>query len=112
MPRRVASLSGAVLGLLAMSVPAQAQPDAPLSSATRYLAANCANCHGTDGRTGSPAAGMPVLAGMARGHFIDQMTAFRDGKRPATIMHQLAKGYSDEQITLLADYFAAQKGAP
>ena len=31
------------------------------------------------------------------------------GRKPATIMHQLAKGYSDEQIRLLANYFATQK---
>ena len=80
--------------------------------ATRYLAANCANCHGTDGRAADAAARMPALAGMARGRFIEQMTAFRDGTRTATIMHQLARGYSDEQIARLADYFAAQKVAP
>nr|MBA3590336.1 cytochrome C [Methylibium sp.] len=39
----------------------------------------------------------------------EQMRAFRDGKRPATVMHQIAKGYSDAQITALAAYFAAQK---
>ena len=88
-----------------------AQFPAPREGTTRYLAANCANCHGTDGRA-TNAAEMPALAGMARGRFIEQMTAFRDGTRAATIMHQLARGYSDEQIARLADYFAAQKGAP
>jgi len=34
---------------------------------------------------------------------------FKTGKRPATIMHQLAKGYTDEQIDALAAYFSAQK---
>jgi cytochrome c553 len=37
------------------------------------------------------------------------MRAFRDGKRPATVMHQIAKGYSDPQIDTLAAWFAAQK---
>ena len=36
-----------------------------------------------------------------------QMKAFRAGTRPATIMHQLAKGYSDAQIDAVAAYFAA-----
>ena len=40
------------------------------------------------------------------------MQAFRDGKRPATVMHQLAKGYSNEQIDALAAFFAAQKVRP
>ncbi len=72
----------------------------------RYLAANCANCHGTDGKsTGA----MPSLAGMNAALFTASMKAFKDGSRKATIMHQLSKGYSDEQIVLLAQYFSTQK---
>jgi sulfide dehydrogenase cytochrome subunit len=37
------------------------------------------------------------------------MRDFRDGKRPATVMHQQAKGYTDAQFELLAAYFAAVK---
>ena len=37
------------------------------------------------------------------------MREFKDGKRQATVMHQIAKGLSDEQVKTLADYFAAQK---
>jgi cytochrome c553 len=37
------------------------------------------------------------------------MTAYKNGTRAATLMHQISKGYSDEQIAQLADYFAAQK---
>jgi cytochrome c553 len=40
---------------------------------------------------------------------VAQMKAFKAGTRPATIMHQLSKGYSDAQIETLATYFAAQK---
>ena len=74
----------------------------------RNLAAGCAICHGTEGRV---PAGAPVipLAGLPRQHIADQMRAFRDGKRPATVMHQIAKGYTDPQIDALATWFAAQK---
>ena len=75
-------------------------------NAARELAANCTGCHGTDGRS---AGGMPALAGLERNTLIRQMQDFKAGRRPATIMHQLAKGYSDEQIELIADFFAAQK---
>jgi sulfide dehydrogenase cytochrome subunit len=34
---------------------------------------------------------------------------YKSGTQPATIMHQIAKGYTDEQIRLIAGYFAAQK---
>jgi cytochrome c553 len=36
------------------------------------------------------------------------MQDFKAGKRPATIMHQIAKGYSDEQIGALAAYLSEQ----
>ena len=52
---------------------------------------------------------MPGLAGLSRPYFIEQMNAFKAGKRQATIMHQISKGFSDEQISVLADYFSAQK---
>jgi len=77
------------------------------SPAARSLAATCANCHGTDGRSATREV-MP-LAGLPRDLVIAQMKAFKEGSRPATIMHQLAKGYTDQQIGQIADYFAAQK---
>ena len=49
------------------------------------------------------------LAGYPRDRLIDTMAAFKSGQRPATLMHQIAKGYTDEQIAAMADYFAAQK---
>ena len=65
----------------------------------------CAQCHGTDGKAASGAA-VPGLAGLPAPYFTEQMTAFKAGTRPATVMHQLAKGYSDAQIAELAAYFA------
>ena len=72
------------------------------------LAATCANCHGTNGKAvdGSSVAG---LAGLDKSYTVTQMKAFKAGTRPATVMHQISKGYSDAQIELLAGYFAAQK---
>ena len=72
------------------------------------LAATCANCHGTQGRAVDGAA-VPGLAGMPAVYMAEQMKTFKAGTRPATVMHQLAKGYSDSQIEQLAAYFAAQK---
>jgi sulfide dehydrogenase cytochrome subunit len=37
------------------------------------------------------------------------LTGFRSGATPATVMHQISKGYTDQQIQLIAGYFAAQK---
>lgn len=71
------------------------------------LAATCANCHGTEGKAVAGEA-MPRLAGMPKEQIVAQMLAFRDGKRPATVMHQISKGYSVEQIEALATYFASR----
>jgi sulfide dehydrogenase cytochrome subunit len=74
----------------------------------RNLAANCANCHGTNGKA-VPNAGMPSLAGEPKEQLVKRLQEYRAGSRPATVMHQLSKGYTDEQIDLLAGFFAAQK---
>jgi len=71
----------------------------------RDVAANCANCHGTDGRSRG---GIPSLAGRDKAELVRQMQDFRSGKRPSTVMAQLAKGYSEAQIEAAAAYFAAQ----
>jgi len=73
----------------------------------KALAATCANCHGTDGRAVDGAGSIP-LRGLGKDYIVAQMTAFREGKRAATVMHQLAKGYTPEQVEQLAAYFAAQ----
>lgn len=74
----------------------------------RNLAAGCAICHGTDGRAVKDG-GFAPLAGLERGYLVEQMRAFRDGRRPSTVMQQLARGYSDAQIEQLAAWFAAQR---
>jgi cytochrome subunit of sulfide dehydrogenase len=98
----------ALLAALAVLSVAHAQAPEESVRAARYLAANCANCHGT---TGTAQGAMPSLAGQQKAFIVEQLKAFRDGKRPATIMHQLSKGYTDQQIELIADYFARQTPA-
>jgi cytochrome c553 len=72
----------------------------------RDLAATCANCHGTDGRAQGE---FTRLAGMPASQMLSKLGEFRDGSRQATIMHQIVKGFTDEQLKAIADYFAKQK---
>ena len=72
----------------------------------RGMAAACFNCHGTQGQA-QP--GMESLAGANKDDMLKKMLDFKTGKKPATVMHQLSKGYTDEQLAALATYFAAQK---
>jgi len=73
----------------------------------RSLAANCAACHGTNGHR-APGSTLAGLAGKPRDELLMAMTQFKEGKKPATVMHQLSKGYSDEELAALADYFSKQ----
>jgi cytochrome c553 len=72
----------------------------------RDLAASCAICHGTNGVN---AGGMPNLAGQPQDYLARQLRDFRDGKRPATIMHQISKGLTEQQIQAVTAYWSAQK---
>jgi sulfide dehydrogenase cytochrome subunit len=89
----------AALAATAVSAHAQENP--------RNLASACAICHGTSGQAATK--DVIPLAGLPREHIATQMRAFRDGSRPATVMHQIAKGYTDAQIDAMAAWFAGQK---
>ncbi|MBS0433756.1 MAG: c-type cytochrome [Proteobacteria bacterium] len=100
------SLAAAALALAAPWALAQS-PDANLA---RNLAATCANCHGTNGN----ARGKEVkpLAGVSAEKILAQIADYKSGAQPATVMHQISKGYSDDQLKLIAAWFAAQKPTP
>jgi len=100
--RSVKVVAAALLALVAAAAAAQA-PDPNLA---RNLAATCANCHGTNGLSQG---GTESLAGMAKDNIVRKMQEYKTGNKPASIMNQLAKGYTDEQIALMADWFATQK---
>ena len=104
-----------LLGASASLAIAQQPPPPPLppafaapnlsSSGVRSMAANCAACHGTNGRAASGVT-LPGLAGYDKEKFVTVFKEFREGKRPATLMHQIAKGYGDAEVAAMADYFS------
>lgn len=102
--------SGAAL-LAAVLACAPALAKDPQRLRTRALASACAQCHGTEGQAVQGEA-LVRLAGLPQDYIIGQLLAFRTGSRPATIMHQITRGYSQEQLEELAKFFAAQKPAP
>lgn len=91
-----AIVSGSIAGTTQASSLAKAQ----------YLAATCANCHGTNGQAQGSAVS---LAGYDAAKLVETMKAFAAGQREATVMHQLAKGYTDDQLKAMASFFASQK---
>jgi len=95
----------------AQATPATAATSAATTSAAthqRSLAATCAHCHGGP-RQAAGDDEFPRLAGRPAAELYAQLLAFRSGERRATVMQQLAKGYTPEQLQSIADYFAAQK---
>lgn len=94
------------IGIFAFSMavaPAYAQ--APTAMQARDMAATCANCHGTNGVSQG---GTDSLAGTSKNDTARRMREFKAGTRPGTVMPQLAKGFTDEQIEAMAAWFAAQ----
>jgi cytochrome c553 len=110
----VAAAFLAAVGLAALPHATAQQAAAPsfappnlTHAGVRDMAAGCAACHGT---RGVPAAGsaLPALAGRTQADLVAALSEFRAGKRSATVMHQIAKGYSDDEIAAIAGYFSRQ----
>ncbi len=109
MPTRTKTIVALLAALPAIATSAaQAAADDAQKLYTRSVAATCANCHGTDGRAVDDAT-VPGLAGMSADYIATQMEAFKKGERHGTIMHQIAKGFNEEQTRQLAEYFASQQ---
>jgi cytochrome subunit of sulfide dehydrogenase len=89
---------------VAAPVPAQAAEAIPTGA---RLAATCTGCHGTNGATQGTA--LPPLAGQPQDTLLTALKDFKSAKRPNTIMTQISRGYTDEQLEALAAYFAAQR---
>ncbi|GAB4208531.1 MAG: hypothetical protein Fur0019_14370 [Tibeticola sp.] len=95
------------LGVLLVAGPAAVALAQPADAVQlRSWAAACANCHGTKGVAEK---GMESLAGQNKDELLKKMLDFKSGRKPATLMHQIAKGYTDEQLGQLAGYFATLK---
>ncbi len=70
------------------------------------LSNSCAACHGTDGN--SPGA-IPSIGGKSPEFIETALLEFKTGKRSGTVMNRHASGYTDEEIRLIAEFFAARK---
>ena len=100
--RHAAEAAALALALTLAAPCAQAQS----ADLARNLAATCSTCHG------NARGDMPPLAGLPAERIVASVASYRSGSQPATVMHQIAKGYTDEQIKLIAGHFAAQASKP
>jgi sulfide dehydrogenase cytochrome subunit len=67
-------------------------------------AAGCSGCHAAHIATA-----IPRLAGRDPAEVVAAMQSFKTGAKPATVMDRIAKGFSDEEIKAIADWYAGQK---
>jgi len=97
----------AALAALTLAQAAAAQTQAkPVDRQARTWAATCAACHGSDGRAQGA---IPPIAGRDAALLHRTLLEFKNGQRPAaTVMHQHAKGYTDEELRRIAEAFASQ----
>jgi sulfide dehydrogenase cytochrome subunit len=111
-----AAAAPAIAPPTAAAAPAAGSPAAPAATppasagggtrSAAMLANTCAGCHGTNGQSAGDS--MPSLAGLDKRYFYKTMKDFKGDARPSTIMGRLARGYSDNELKALADFFAGQ----
>ena len=97
-----------------------------ITSATVYagdigaLVQFCEHCHGKGGN--STTSDVPTIAGFSYDGFLNTMEVFRDNDRiavkfqkpgePETVMNDIARSLSDENVENLAQYFSKQEFKP
>ena len=100
-----------MLSALACACPTQAQQlDATQMVAARTKAQVCFACHGPDGN--STVGEYPILAGQSWRYIYIELKDFKEGRRSDEQMSPVAEKLSTEDMTLLGEFFAAQKQAP
>jgi len=107
---KLAFLGGAVALGLGLTSHAADTPELLSGASASTLSEPCAGCHGTGGASGGPA--IPTIGDMDGEYFVEMMTGYKNDDTYGTIMNRIAKGYSDEEISLMATYFADQKFVP
>ncbi|MFP4271410.1 MAG: c-type cytochrome [Halothiobacillaceae bacterium] len=92
----------AALALLGVSFQAQA---ADASGAT--VGYTCMGCHGANGISKGS---IVSLAGRNAQVMTRQLLDFKNDQREGTVMNRIAKGYTDEELSAVAEFFAGLPG--
>ena len=68
------------------------------------LAVPCNGCHGAGGVSSGDS--IPSIAGQDAEYMTRAMLEYKEGKRSATIMNRIAKGYKEYELRKIARYFS------
>ncbi len=104
-PLMLAAMLAAPAIAAAQDAKAPAKPD--LAKGEAKYTAVCAACHGADGNSGIPA--NPKLAGQHPQYLVKQLQEFKADKRKSAVMKGFAAVLSDEDMTNIGAWLAAQK---
>jgi sulfide dehydrogenase cytochrome subunit len=97
-------VSSALLGA-GVEASAAANPAGSAAEANprgQILSLSCSSCHGTDGKSSGI---IPSFYGKTPEYIESSLMDFKSGKRFSTVMGRHAKGYTDEEIHQIAQYF-------
>ena len=97
-------LKGAVAAVLALGAFGATVSWADGTGRVASLAAACSGCHA------GPAKGIVSLKGMDAETMSAALMAYKADAKGGTVMHRLARGYSDEEVKAIAAYLAAEGG--
>lgn len=100
--RRPSVACAGIALLAALSQPVLAEPPAG-----RLLASQCAQCHGTNGA----GPGFDSLAGKGSSELYHELLEMKYRSNIEGIMDRQARGYTDSQLRLIADYLSALPSA-
>lgn len=88
---------------LGVVAPATAEDISPAEQ-IRVMAGGCVTCHGTAGTTKGS---IPALAGRSAEKLSSLLLAYkREAPADTTIMDRIAKGFRDDELVRLAEFFA------
>ena len=69
------------------------------------IIAKCDRCHGGD--IDNPALAIPIINGQNKDYLVLALSAYRDGKRGSSLMHNMSVPYGDSLIDGIASYYAS-----
>jgi len=99
-------LSAAVMGCRSPVEHQRLTPTDPVVSDSddiEAIALSCSGCHADEARPG-----IPALSGLSSGDLYDSLSSYKRSTDGSTVMHRIARGYSDEELQRLAEHFGEE----
>ncbi|MFO7582522.1 c-type cytochrome [Guyparkeria sp.] len=93
------------LGMCLSASPVLADEHQSAGAMGSTIGYTCMGCHGV---AGEGSGNIPRLAGVPQEAIAGMMLAYKSDGQAGTVMNRIAKGYSDEEIQAVAEFFANQ----